>query len=121
MRQIVCSALTALVVASAAAAANAPDVQERIVPGQSIGKIELGMTLAQVKRVLGPPESVIERERRAFGGDWIEYSWNFTEWRIGFVLEDGVQRAVAIRSRVRTERTREGVGVGVAANVRRPL
>jgi hypothetical protein len=103
-----------LLSAGAAAALDAPDVERRIVPGQSIGKVRLGMTLAQVKRGLGPPESVIVREQRPFGGEWIEYSWNLTEWRIGFAIDDGVQRVTSIRSRARTERTREGIGPGVA-------
>ena len=107
-------ALCSLVAASAATAANAPDVQERIVPGQAIGKVRIGMTLVQVRRALGPPEGVVERAKRPFGREWVEYSWNFTEWRIGFNVENGVQRVTSIRSTVRTERTREGIGPGVA-------
>lgn len=104
--------LIALVLAPVASAAPSPDVQQRIVPGQSIGKVAIGMTLEQVKRALGKPEGVIEREQLGFGRAYTELSWNLTEWRIGFVVEQGRYRVVRIGSSVRGERTREGVGVG---------
>ena len=58
MRGVAVLALT-LALAGAASATNAPDVQQRIVPGQSIARVRLGMTLAQVRRALGPLESTI--------------------------------------------------------------
>jgi hypothetical protein len=101
--------------AGAAAAADGPHVQERIVPGRSIGKVSLGMSLAQVKKALGAAESVISREPGPFGRQRIEYSWSFTEWRITFEVFRGRSEAVAIRSSVRGERTKEGVGYGTLA------
>jgi hypothetical protein len=98
--------------AGAASAADAPDVQQRIVPGQAIGKVRIGMTLKQVKAVLGQPESVIRRERRSFTRTWVEYSWNFTSWRVGFEVYRGTYKVVAIRSSIRGEKTKEGVGYG---------
>jgi hypothetical protein len=91
-----------------ALAADAPHVQQRIVPGHSIGKIALGISLAQVKKALGAPESVIERRELGFGKAWIEYSWNFTEWRVAFVDA----HVVRVGTSVRTEKTKEGIGVG---------
>lgn len=112
MRLIVCSAVLGLALAGAAAAANAPDVQQRIVPGQAIGKVRIGMTLKQVRGVLGAPEAVIKRERRSFARTWVEYSWSFTSWRVGFEVYRGRYRAVSIRASIRGEKTREGVGYG---------
>jgi hypothetical protein len=101
-----------LLAAGAAHAADAPHVQQRIVPGQSIGKIALGMSFLQVKKVLGAPEAVIKRERGPFGRQRVEYSWSFTQWRITFRFDHKGSRAVAIRSSIRTEKTLEGIGVG---------
>lgn len=97
-----------LAASAAAAAADAPHVQERIVPGQSIGPVKLGMTTAQVRRALGPPESTIERRSLGFGKSFVELGWNLGEWRIGFV--NG--RVVRIASSKRTERTSERIGPG---------
>jgi hypothetical protein len=115
VRLTTCSALAWLVLAGVAAAANGPHVQERIVPGQAIGKVRIGMTLKQVKAVLGQPEAVIRRERRGFARTWVEYSWNFTSWRVAFQVYKGKYEVVSIRSSVRGERTREGVGYGTLA------
>lgn len=95
-----------------AAAADTPDVQQRIVPGQSIAGVELGMTLAQVRRVLGPPESTIEARDLGFGKAFLELGWSFGEWRVGFVRERGRYNAVRIASSKRNERTPQGVGPG---------
>jgi hypothetical protein len=95
-------------VAAPAFAADAPHVRQRIVPGQSIGKVVLGMSLAQVRKALGRPESVIETRELGFDKTWIEYSWNFTEWRVAFV--NG--RVVRVGTSARTEKTKEGIGVG---------
>jgi hypothetical protein len=92
--------------------AHSPHVQQRIVPGQAIGKVKLGTSLAQVKKALGAPEAVIHREQGPFGRQKVEYSWNFTEWRIAFRFDRTGSRAVTIRSSIRSERTKEGVGVG---------
>jgi hypothetical protein len=107
-----CGAVAALAVAGAASAADAPHVQRAIVPGQAIGKVRLGMSLAQVRKVLGRPEAVISRRKGVFGRERVEYSWNFTEWRIMFEVGRGQSEAVSIRSSIRNEKTKEGIGVG---------
>jgi hypothetical protein len=115
VKRTVCRAFAAAAVlafAPAALAADAPHVQERIVPGASIGKVTIGMSLKQVRAVLGAPESVIRRERRSLTRTWVEYSWNFTSWRVAFEVYRGTYSVVSIRASVRGERTKEGVGYG---------
>lgn len=74
MRRILVT-LCYLALSAPALAADAPHVQQRIVPGQAIGKVAIGQTLAQVKNVLGGPEGVIEKRRLGFGKTFVEYSW----------------------------------------------
>lgn len=105
-------ALLVAVIAVGTAAAATPHVQQRIVPGVSIGKIKMGMTLAEVRKVLGAPESVITEEQRGFGRLYREYSWNLTEWRIGFDVQRGRARVVTIGTSTRAERTAEAIGPG---------
>lgn len=107
--------VVALVVVAPAAAADAPHVRHRIVPGASIGSVKIGMSLEQVRGLLGQPEAVIKRERRSFTRTWVEYGWSFTTWRVGFEVYRGTYRVVSIRSSVRGERTREEVGYGTPA------
>lgn len=106
------SAVLFAAIAPAAIAADAPHVQQKIVPGRSIGDVKLGMSIAQVRRVLGPHESVNYDEQLSFGRRFRELAWNFGEWRIGFIGQAGSLRAGRIEASVRTERTPEGVGVG---------
>lgn len=112
----VAAIVTVLACAGGASAATGPDVQERIVPGQAIGKVRIGMTLKEVKAALGQPEAVIGRERRSFTRTWVEYSWDFTTWRVGFQIYRGTYSVVSIRSSVRGEKTTEGVGYGTLAS-----
>lgn len=114
--RVASACLAALALAGVAAAADSPDVQQRIVPGQSIGKVKLGMSVAQVKKALGAPEAVISREKGPFGRVRIEYAWDFTQWRITFEVFRGRSEAVSIRSSIRTERTKEGIGYGTLAS-----
>lgn len=104
--------LIALVLVPAAPAAVSPDVQQRIVPGRSIGKVAIGMTLTEVKKALGPHESVNAREPRGFGREYLELGWNFGEWRVGFFGKPGDYRAVVVASAARAERTTVGIGPG---------
>jgi hypothetical protein len=108
----VCALIVALTVAGTATAADPPHVRQTIVPGRSIGKVALGMTFAQVKKMLGAPEAVISSEEGRFGSKRVEYSWNLSEWRVAFVYTAKTNRAVVIRSSTRGEKTKEGVGMG---------
>jgi hypothetical protein len=92
----VCAVLGALAVPSASA------VEATIAPGVGIGKVKLGMTLKQVKRALGQPQLVNERE-----GAYTEYAWDFGTWTVG--LQNG--RVVQISTTSRAQKTTTGVGM----------
>ena len=97
--------------AAAASAAAAPSTDALIRPGKAIGKAQLGMTEAQVRRALGPPLAVV-RKQLGFGRVEVEY-----QYAAGylFVHLRGPRRSVRVVRVVtyqRTERTASGVGVG---------
>ena len=95
----------ALVAATLAAFAAAPNASATIVPQRSIAGIALGMTRAQVQARLGAPPRVV-RTRSELG--------RFTEWRyrtvsLSFREASGV---IAVWTTSPRERTARGVGVG---------
>ena len=81
-------------------------------PGVSIGKVRLGMTLPQVRRVLGPPETVSRRESRGFGFRYVEYQWHYGTWRVGFRGRADRLSAVRVGTTLSTQRTPAGIGAG---------
>jgi hypothetical protein len=105
-----CAGVAAAV--AAAPAATAPSATQVIRPGVAIGKVRLGMSFAQVRRALGRPQLVNRREERGFGRRYVEYLWNYGDWRIGLAGLRGRERVVRIATQRRSERTREGIGVG---------
>ena len=111
-RSLVGTVGIAVIAIAAGAALGSPSSSLVIRPGVSIGKARLGMTLAQVKGVLGRPRLVIRREDRGFGVGYVEYQWADASWRVGFSGRAGQQQAVRIGTSVRSQRTRERVGVG---------
>jgi hypothetical protein len=80
-------------------------------PGKGIGKIDLGMTQAQVRRALGPPQAVV-RKRLGFGRLSVEWQWDFAQWTVRMQGRATSLRVVGVGTMVRSERTREGFGVG---------
>ncbi len=103
----------ALAIAALAAAFAAPAgaVEVTIVPNVSIGKVKLGMTLRQVKGILGAPQTVNTRAE-IHGHGYIEYGWNFSSLWVGFVNKRGILHAALIGTGLRAQRTANGVGVG---------
>jgi hypothetical protein len=83
------------------AAASATELT--INPGVGIGKVKLGMTKAQVERVLGPGPLVNARE-----GPYTEFAWEFATWTVGF--QRG--RAVQVSTTLAGQRTKNGIGPG---------
>jgi hypothetical protein len=81
-------------------------------PHQGIGRLTLGMTLTEVKRVLGRPMLVNRRVNRGFGRVYVEYAWDYGFWIVGFHSERGRSRVVRISTMSRAARTSEGVGIG---------
>jgi hypothetical protein len=77
--------------------------ESTIHPGVGIGKVKLGMTVAQVKHVLGSGYSVDERKP-----GYLELGWNFASWTVAFKQ----QRAVLVSTTVRGQRTTTGAGPG---------
>jgi hypothetical protein len=101
------------VVAAPASAMSQRDAQIR--PDVGIGRVRLGMSLAQVRRVLGPPQLLNRRVRVGFGREHREYVWNWFEWTIGFRGTPGRFRAVRVVTSLRRHRYR---GIGVGSRVR---
>ena len=83
-------------------------------PGVAIGELRLGMTLRQVRRVLGTPLGVSYREQFPRQGTYVEYNFGRDDVvEVGILTETGstTGRVVLIRDS-RRARTRGGVGTG---------
>ena len=81
-------------------------------PGVAIGKVRLGMTLPEVRRILGPPAAVMRAERSGFGVRYVEYQWGYGNWRVGFRGRRGDLRSVRIGTTLSTQRTPARIGAG---------
>lgn len=103
MRVAAAAALAALVAAGAADA--------RIRVGESIGGVRLGMTRAQVERVLGKPLGS-DRERAAFGAETLTLYFGFAAYDVEFRGRDGQLRVSRVATGLRSEKTPEGISVG---------
>jgi hypothetical protein len=90
--------------------ASASATESTIYPGVGIGKVKLGMTLTQVRRLLGAPQALNAQGRLA-GQQYTEYGWNFSEWRVGFIGRT-TKRAVLIGTAFTRQRLSNGVGIG---------
>jgi len=77
--------------------------ESTIYPGVGIGKVKLGMTVAQVKHLLGQGYSVDERRP-----GYLELGWNFASWSVGFEKS----RAVLVSTTIRGQKTAAGAGPG---------
>jgi opacity protein-like surface antigen len=106
----------AIALLAVAVAAPASATEMTIVPGVGIGKVRLGMTLAQVKKVLGQPQTVNARKQLSGHRGYIEYGWNFSSFWVGFVNTKGVLHAALVGTVLRGEKTASGVGVGTSVD-----
>jgi hypothetical protein len=68
-----------LALALVASAAAAPQRDALIRPGVGIGKVELGMSLAQVRAAWGKPQSVVTG-RRGRGAHTLELQYDFAAY-----------------------------------------
>jgi hypothetical protein len=110
VRKLLFAALaTALATGTASAA---PERDALIRPGVGIGKVRLGMTLAQVRAALGPHTLVNKRQRLGFGQQYLELDWDYGQWLVGLIGRPNRMRVVRIGTLKRTERTARGVGIG---------
>jgi hypothetical protein len=79
--------------------------------GEAIGKVRLGMTVPQVRRIIGRPHSVVT-ESRGRGYRYRELGWNLGWWTVGFMRAPGGEyKAVRIGTVSRAQRTPERLGV----------
>jgi hypothetical protein len=102
----------AVVVVTLALVPSASAVESTLYPGVGIGKVKLGMTLGQVKKALGPPDTVNKRTQLSGRRAYTEYGWNFSTLWVGFVNTNGVLRAVLVGTDLRSEGQLKGVGIG---------
>jgi hypothetical protein len=99
------------VFAVAILAAPASATESTIVPGVGIGKIRMGMTLAQVERVFGK-DAIVNSRRNVAGTQYVEYGWNFSTWSVGFLQSGATLKATQVATTLRGQRTSDGIGVG---------
>ena len=80
-------------------------------PGVGIGKVRLGMTLAQVRAAWGRPQAqTITTQKR--GGRAIELQYDFAAYIVTLTGLPRHERVVAVGTTLAKERLRQGVGVG---------
>lgn len=89
-----------------------PSRDARVFPGRGIGRVVLGMTPQQVRRVLGRHTLVNERKRIGFGLEYLELDWDYAQWTVGFQGRRGELRVVRVGTTKPRERTRERLGTG---------
>jgi hypothetical protein len=100
-----CTALA--LVASAGAA---PQRDALIRPGVGIGKVRLGMSLAQVRAAWGRPQAVIPSQER--GARQLELQYDYAAYVVTLVGVPGRERVTSVGTTLAKERTSQGVGVG---------
>jgi hypothetical protein len=110
--------LVAAFVLSVAAVGALPAAGERqadllVRYGDSIGKVKLGMTLPQVRKLLGRERAVSVREKRGRRGYvYLELEWDYAWWMVGFMRPRvGPFKAVMVGTIRRSAKTPEGLRV----------
>jgi hypothetical protein len=99
----------ALLLAASASASTQRDALIR--PAVGIGKVRLGMMLAQVRAAWGRPYAVqITPHQR--GARTIELQYDFAAYVVTLVGLPRRERVVAVSTTLAAERLRQGVGVG---------
>ncbi len=104
---VVAAAITAVLVLAAGASAS----ESTIYPGVGIGKIKLGMSAAQVKKVMGR-DFLLNNHETVAGVRYVEYGWDFAHWTVTFEQRGTSLRAVQIATDVQGQRTVKGIGIG---------
>jgi hypothetical protein len=96
--------MLATVVAAASLASGASALESTIIRGVGIGKVKVGMTRAQVERILGKDSLVNDREQVGTAPD-MELGWNFSSWTVGFLKQRGTYRVAQVGTTLRGQRT----------------
>jgi hypothetical protein len=112
-RAVTVAAVAALALLGATPVATAPESDLLVRHGQGIGNLHLGMTLSQVRSLLGAPRAQNKRERRPRGYTYLELDWGYAWWTVGFERAPGGKyRAVSIGTVQSGQRTPQGLGAG---------
>jgi hypothetical protein len=103
--------LALAMLAALALAAPASADQELVRHRLAIGKVRLGMSVAEVRRLLGAPRSTTREQRGR--NIYVESDWDYGWWTVGFAKPPGgTFRAVMVGTVQRAQRTPERLGPG---------
>jgi hypothetical protein len=105
---LVVAAAVGLVAGSAGAA---PTRDLLIRPGQGIGKVNIGMTEAQVRARLGRPGATRTRVV-GFGSRFVELQYQDGHYWVGLLGRTGRMRVHSVGTIQEFQRTRQGFGLG---------
>jgi hypothetical protein len=111
MRSLAALGCTALALVASASAAPQRDALIR--PGIGIGKVRLGMSLAQVRAAWGKPQAVTAG-RRGRGARRLELQYDFAAYVVTLHGSPGRERVVSVSTTLAKERTIQRLGVGSA-------
>jgi hypothetical protein len=103
-----------------AAGALAPPAEAKIRTNHSIGRIALGMSGAQVRRILGKPDTTVWQRVRA--SRFVKYDYMMSKsWTVTLILRKGRLTVVEIGTTSPSQRTPAGAGVGISEGKLRKL
>lgn len=102
--------LIGVMVAAALTTGAAAGADTRIRPGKGIGRIDIGMSEAQVRARLGRPEAVRVR-RVGFGSRFLELQYDGAFFNVGLLGRPGRLRVHSVGTLYGSERTPQGFGV----------
>lgn len=103
---------TAAALAAAVPQAGAVVQRDALIrPGVGIAKLRLGMTSAQVRAAMGRPLAVLPRQG-SFGREAVEWQYGYGTYTVRLEGRRNALRVVAMATTARSERTRQGFGVG---------
>ena len=103
--------LGCVALALVASASGSTQRDALIRPGVGIGKVRLGMTLAQVRAAWGRPQAFTIRTQKR-GGRILELQYDFAAYTVSLAGLLGRERVIAVGTTLAKERLRQGIGVG---------
>jgi hypothetical protein len=92
-------------------ASSASATESTIYPGVGMGKVKLGMTKAQVVRVLGK-DSLVNDRATYDGKQYVDLGWNFGSWSVAFGRTGSTLRVVQVSTTLGSQKTSARVGIG---------
>jgi hypothetical protein len=91
--------------------AGASAIESTIYPGVGIGKVRLGMTRAQVERLLGR-DAIVNGRATIAATEYVELAWNFATWTVAFAQTRSGLRVVQVGTTAHGQRTPTRIGIG---------